>query len=173
SSDVCSSDLVGARERRVHRQEHPRDRGDHRRGPGGERWRRYARRHARHGRHDVTNPSKGLCAKGPGHSPGPFSFQTWPNPRATRALFPAKLSPMTAHNVDGPKTQYRLEFSAHQQRRDVEVARISQAQHGLITLEQLEGRGLTVQAVPERMLAGRIHRIHQRVYSLTPGVMTQ
>jgi predicted transcriptional regulator of viral defense system len=80
---------------------------------------------------------------------------------------------MTEHDVDGPKTQDRLEFSAHQQRRDGEIARICHRQHGLITLDQLEGQGLTVQTVHERMLAGRIHRIHQRVYSLTPGVMTQ
>jgi hypothetical protein len=42
-------------------------------------------------------------------------------------------------------------------------------QNGLITLEQLEAHGLTVQAVHERLMAGRLHRIHQRVYSLTPG----
>jgi predicted transcriptional regulator of viral defense system len=66
-----------------------------------------------------------------------------------------------------------VEFSAHQHRREGEIARICQGQHGLITLEQLEAQGLTVQAVHERLLAGRLHRIHQRVYSLTPGVMTQ
>jgi very-short-patch-repair endonuclease len=66
-----------------------------------------------------------------------------------------------------------MEFPAHQQRRDGKIARICHRQHGLITLEQLEGRGLTVQAVHERLVAGRLHRIHQRVYSLTPGVMTQ
>ncbi len=43
----------------------------------------------------------------------------------------------------------------------------------MITLEQLEGQGLTIQAVRERLLAGRLYRIHQRVYSLTPGLMTQ
>jgi predicted transcriptional regulator of viral defense system len=75
--------------------------------------------------------------------------------------------------VDGPKTQDRLEFSAHQHPRDGEIARICHAQHGLVTLWQLEERGLTVQAVHERLLAGRLHRIHQGVYSLTPGVMTE
>jgi hypothetical protein len=74
--------------------------------------------------------------------------------------------------VDGPKTQGGVEFSAHQQRRDGEIARTCHGQHGLITLEQLKARGLTVQAVHERLMAGRLHRIHQRVYSLTPGVMT-
>ena len=75
--------------------------------------------------------------------------------------------------VDGPKTQDGVEFPAHQHRRDGEIARICHRQHGLITLEQLEGQGLTVQAVHERLLAGRLHRVHQRVYSLTPGVMTE
>jgi very-short-patch-repair endonuclease len=40
-------------------------------------------------------------------------------------------------------------------------------------LDQLEAQGLSVQAVHERLVVGRLHRIHQRVYSLTPGVMTQ
>ena len=80
---------------------------------------------------------------------------------------------MERNDVDGPKTQDMLEFSAHQPRRDEEIARICHRQHGLVTLEQLVALGLTVQAVHERLLAGRLHRIHQRVYSLIPGVMTQ
>jgi predicted transcriptional regulator of viral defense system len=66
-----------------------------------------------------------------------------------------------------------VEFSAHQRGGDGEIARICHVQHGLITLEQLEARGLTVQGVHERVVAGRLHRIHQRVYSLMPGVMTE
>jgi predicted transcriptional regulator of viral defense system len=80
---------------------------------------------------------------------------------------------MENHDVDGPKTQDMLEFSAHQTPRDREIARICQSQNGLVTLEQLEAHGLTVQAVHERLLSGRLHRIHQGVYSLTPRVMTQ
>jgi predicted transcriptional regulator of viral defense system len=76
-------------------------------------------------------------------------------------------------DVDGPKTQGGLEFSAHQHERDGEIARICHGQHGLITLEQLEDQGLTVQAIHERLLVGRLHRIHQRVYSLMPKVMTE
>ncbi|MBS1890350.1 MAG: type IV toxin-antitoxin system AbiEi family antitoxin domain-containing protein, partial [Actinobacteria bacterium] len=53
------------------------------------------------------------------------------------------------------------------------VARICGMQQGLITLEQLEARGLTRQAVSERVASGQLHRIHQTVYSLTPRVMTQ
>jgi predicted transcriptional regulator of viral defense system len=80
---------------------------------------------------------------------------------------------MSKHDVDGPKTQRGLEFSARQHPRDGEIARVCHGQHGLITLEQLEAHGLSVQAVHERLLAGRLHRIHQTVYSLTPQVMTQ
>jgi very-short-patch-repair endonuclease len=76
-------------------------------------------------------------------------------------------------HVDGPKTQGGLEFSARQQRRDGEVGRICNEQHGLVTLDQLVHLGLTVQAVHERVMAGRLYRIHQGVYSLTPAVMTQ
>jgi very-short-patch-repair endonuclease len=109
-------------------------------------------------------------------------------PRPTRAHFPATIAPMPrarskpptqprsltkAPSVDGPKTQGRVEFSAHQHGRDGEIARICHEQQGLITLEQLEAQGLTVQAVHERLTAGRLHRIHQRVYSLTPDVMTE
>ena len=49
-----------AAERRVDRQEHPHHRGDRRRGAGEERRRRrYAGRHARHGRHDVSSLLRG------------------------------------------------------------------------------------------------------------------
>ena len=52
-------DPLGARERRLDRQEHPRHRGDHRRAARrGRRRRRHARRHARHGRDDVVTPAE-------------------------------------------------------------------------------------------------------------------
>lgn len=86
---------------------------------------------------------------------------------------PAAAQPNRPPDVDGPKTQVRVEFSAHQPRRDGEIALICHRQHGLITLAQLEANGLTPQTIHERVSAGRLHRIHQRVYSLTPGVMTE
>ncbi len=67
------------RERRLDRQEHPRDRGDHRRTARGGRRRRDARRHARHGRHDVSNPLRGSALslgrepEGPANA-GPSAF---------------------------------------------------------------------------------------------------
>lgn len=75
--------------------------------------------------------------------------------------------------VDGPKSPGILDFSAHQHGRDGEIARICHGQFGLITLSQLEAQGLTRQGVQERVVVGRLHRIHQTVYSLTPGVMTE
>ena len=46
---------LGAAERRVDREEHPHDRGDRRRGPREGRRRPWWRRHARHGRNDVSS----------------------------------------------------------------------------------------------------------------------
>ncbi len=104
-------------------------------------------------------------------------YESRPKDVPTRAHFPATIRPMPRaarqDDVDGPKTQDGVEFSARQRGRHGEVARICHEQHGLITLGQLEEQGLTVRAVHERLVAGRLHRIHQRVYSLTPGVFSQ
>lgn len=53
------------------------------------------------------------------------------------------------------------------------MGRFAVVQNGLVTLEQLEGLGLTEDAVIKRVARGRLHRIHQTVYSLTPKVMTE
>jgi predicted transcriptional regulator of viral defense system len=77
------------------------------------------------------------------------------------------------HDVDGPKSPGIVDFSARQQTRDGEIARICQGQQGLVTLAQLEAFGLSRQGVQQRLVSGRLHRIHQGVYSLTPSVMTE
>jgi predicted transcriptional regulator of viral defense system len=66
-----------------------------------------------------------------------------------------------------------VDISARQHSRDGQIARICKAQHGLVTLAQLEAQGLTRQGVHERVVSGRIYPMHQAVYSLTPSVMTQ
>jgi predicted transcriptional regulator of viral defense system len=76
---------------------------------------------------------------------------------------------MEKHDVDGPKTCQIVRFSAHQH----DLGRLAAAQNGVVTLEQLEGLGLTEDAVMKQVERGRLHRIHQTVYSLTPRVMTQ
>jgi predicted transcriptional regulator of viral defense system len=82
-------------------------------------------------------------------------------------------APGQSHGVDGPKTGLSDGFSAHQHGVDDEVGRLAFVQNGMVTLEQLEGVGLTDEAVMKRVARGRLHRVHQRVYSLTPGVMTE
>ena len=47
------------------------------------------------------------------------------------------------------------------------------AQNGVVTRGQLEGLGLDDQAIAKRVARSRLHRINQRVYSLTPQVMTE
>jgi predicted transcriptional regulator of viral defense system len=56
---------------------------------------------------------------------------------------------------------------------EAEVGRVALSQHGVVALGQLEGLGLSRRAIQQRERAGRLHRIHQGVYSLTPGVMTE
>jgi len=43
----------------------------------------------------------------------------------------------------------------------------------MVTRDQLVALGLSDQAIAKRVDRGRLHRIHQTVYSLTPGVMTE
>jgi len=76
---------------------------------------------------------------------------------------------MTRDDVDGPKTADIERFSARQS----DVGALALAQNGVVTLEQLERLGLSERAIHQREAAGRLHRIHQTVYSLTPEVMTQ
>ena len=103
--------------------------------------------------------------------------EIWHKPDPTRAHFPATLRPMpqpAQHDeVDGPKTRHIGKFSAHQPHVDEEVGRLAVAQNGVVTREQLEELGLNDQAIAKRVERGRLHRIHQRVYSLTPRMMTE
>jgi hypothetical protein len=48
------------------------------------------------------------------------------------------------------------------------LAKLCGAQQGVISLEQLNGLGLTKDAVRKRVAVGRLHRIHHAVYSLVP-----
>jgi len=49
---------------------------------------------------------------------------------------------------------------------DVAIARFATRQHGVITAKQLTAVGLSRPAISERTRAGRLHRIHQAVYSV-------
>jgi predicted transcriptional regulator of viral defense system len=53
------------------------------------------------------------------------------------------------------------------------VGRLAVAQNGVMTLPQLEDLGLSEEAILKRVARCRLYRIHQRVYAVTPGVMTE
>jgi very-short-patch-repair endonuclease len=76
-------------------------------------------------------------------------------------------------DVDGPKNHDIAHFSAHQHGVSHAIGRLAVEQNGVVTLEQLEAFGLSRRAIHDRERSGRLHRIHQRVYSLTPRVMTE
>src|SRR5579875_2328175 len=50
----------------------------------------------------------------------------------------------------------------------LDLASLAEAQHGVVSLGQLEELGLSESAVQKRATAGRLFRIHQGVYALTP-----
>lgn len=97
--------------------------------------------------------------------------------RTTRALSPAKLramhKPRRRTDVDGPKTRPIGKFSARQRGTDGEIGRLAVAQNGVVTAEQLSDLGFDDQSVAKRVARGRLHRVHQTVYSLTPEVLTE
>lgn len=67
--------------------------------------------------------------------------------------------------ADGPKTHARRGKSAHR-RRGHAIAELAEAQHGVVSLDQLVGVGLTERALQDRVDAGRLRRVHQGVYAV-------
>ena len=56
---------------------------------------------------------------------------------------------------------------------DAQIAAIAGRQHGVISLAQLNGFGLSRKAVSRRVRAGRLHRLHQGVYAVGHKRLTQ
>jgi len=48
----------------------------------------------------------------------------------------------------------------------LEIARVAEGQHGLITLAQLERAGLSASAVRSRAQTGSLHRLYVEVYAV-------
>ncbi len=67
----------------------------------------------------------------------------------------------------GRETQPGVAFFG-QARLDGEIAGLAAAQHGIASLTELVDLGLSAAAVRKRAAAGRLHRIHQGVYSIVP-----
>lgn len=55
---------------------------------------------------------------------------------------------------------------------DREIARIADRQHGLVTLEQLRELGISKDLAYQRVRAGRLHRVHEGVYSVGYALLT-
>jgi very-short-patch-repair endonuclease len=53
------------------------------------------------------------------------------------------------------------------------IGRIADGQHGLVTLEQLRGVGISKDAAYQRAKAGRLHRVHEGVYAVGHSLLTQ
>jgi len=81
--------------------------------------------------------------------------------------------------ADGPKSPPGFDGSARRQsgfdksarrlqprRWDLEIAWVANRQHGLISLEQLEGIGMDRRTAAARERSGRLHRIHRGVFSV-------
>ncbi|MGC1165763.1 MAG: type IV toxin-antitoxin system AbiEi family antitoxin domain-containing protein [Solirubrobacterales bacterium] len=83
----------------------------------------------------------------------------------------------TKQPADGPISRARADKSAHRPRNragwDREIAGIANRQHGLISLEQLEGLGVDRKTAHARVDAGRLHRVHCGVYSVGHAPLTK
>jgi hypothetical protein len=49
---------------------------------------------------------------------------------------------------------------------DARIARLAEAQHGVVDLDQLRDAGLGFGAINSRVRAGRLHRLHRRVFAV-------
>jgi hypothetical protein len=56
--------------------------------------------------------------------------------------------------------------------RDVQISRLAERQHGVVSLSQLQFFGLSSRAVRDRVAAGRLTRIHRGVYAVGHGRLT-
>lgn len=55
---------------------------------------------------------------------------------------------------------------------DVGIAALAERQHGVVSLRQLVGLGLSAAAVRKRVATGRLHRVHRGVYAVGHRLLT-
>ncbi|MFN8112867.1 MAG: hypothetical protein U0R51_06680 [Solirubrobacterales bacterium] len=67
----------------------------------------------------------------------------------------------------GRKSSDSQRKSAHE-RREERLARLARRQHSVVSRNQLVGAGFLPGTVDDRLARGRLHRLHQGVYSLFP-----
>lgn len=76
-------------------------------------------------------------------------------------------------SADGPISGDYRPKSARRRQVDVAASRLAEGQHGLVTLGQLEGLGLSPSDVKERLRSGRLHRVHQGVFAVGHRLLSQ
>jgi len=98
------------------------------------------------------------------------SVQSARHPRVRPCQRRRMPQPTPQHSADGPKTGAGVAFSAHRRgsavRWDLEIARVAERQHGLISLGQLRRLGIGDATIRKRAAVGTLHRIHQGVYAV-------
>ena len=67
----------------------------------------------------------------------------------------------------GRKSETHVRFYGQVQL-EASIAALASSQHGVFSLQELLGLGLQRRAAQQRAAAGRLHRVHHGVYSLTP-----
>jgi very-short-patch-repair endonuclease len=55
---------------------------------------------------------------------------------------------------------------------DALIARLAEAQHGVVSVAQMRNLGVSDDAVRARMFAGRLHRVHRGVYAVGHGALS-
>jgi predicted transcriptional regulator of viral defense system len=89
--------------------------------------------------------------------------------RVTRALSPATIGSM---NRDWRKTAREVPEFASRVGLERRIAKLAGAQHGVVSLAQLQECGLGSRAVRARVSSGRLHRIHSGVYAVGHPLLT-
>ncbi len=76
-------------------------------------------------------------------------------------------------SADGTQSRDIDRFGSRRRGVDREIARIAARQHGLVTLGQLRRLGIAKDIASQRARSGRLHRVHEGVYSVGHALLTQ
>jgi very-short-patch-repair endonuclease len=91
---------------------------------------------------------------------------------ATRTV-PKPATRAVATAADGTICQATADKSARRRGWDRRIAEVAGEQQGLVALWQLEGLGIERRTVQARVLSGRLHRVHQGVFTVGHTVLSE
>jgi very-short-patch-repair endonuclease len=102
------------------------------------------------------------------------SSRSWRTQRTTHAPRPFTLGRMpTQPPADGPQAGDIDTFEARRHKIDRRIAATAEAQHGLVTLDQLCAVGLSGYAVRKRVDSGRLYPVYRGIYAVGYPLLTQ